>query len=438
MTGNFIFKLPEEVAQIINTLNDNHHKAYIVGGCVRDSILSKQPQDWDISTSATIDEIKAIFNKTIDTGIKHGTVSVVIGDKIVEVTTFRTFTPEEDKCLLTDLSYRDFTINSMAYHPKEGLFDPFLGLKDIKNTVIRTVGIPSDRFKEDPLRMLRAVRFSALLGFDIDKSTLDSIEKESHLISNISQERIRDELTKILLSEQPFKFTLLRDLKLLKYILPEFDLCFDVSQNHPYHVYNVAIHSLKTVSEIENEISLRWTMLLHDTGKAVTKSTDKEGIDHFYGHQEKSMHIAKTVLERLKFDNKTIAKVCHLIKHHDRRINPDVKSVRKAVSKIGKDYFIDLLKVQEADKKGQNPKYLNDSLATLYKIRELYSNITNQKDCLSIEDLKINGKDLIALGFRQGKEIGYILEKLLYIILEKPELNTYDDLIKIAKSYKNH
>lgn len=437
MNGNFNIKLPHEVAQIINILNDNNHKAYIVGGCVRDSVLDKEPKDWDISTSATTDEIKAIFSKTIDTGIKHGTVSVVLGDKVLEVTTFRTFSPDEDKCLFTDLSYRDLTINSMAYHPKEGLLDPHLGLEDIKSKVIRAVGNPSDRFKEDPLRMLRAVRFSSILGFDIDKSTQDAIEKNSHLIEAISQERIRDELTKILISNQPFKFVLLRELKLLKYIMPEFDICFDITQNHPYHVFNVAIHSLTTVSAIENDVCLRWTMLLHDTGKALTKSTDNEGIDHFYGHPEKSINIAKNVLGRLKFDNKTISKVCHLIKYHDKRIQTDIKSVRKAISIIGREYFDDLLKVQEADKKGQNPDFLKDSLAILSKVKKIYTEITNENHCLSISDLQINGKDLIALGFQQGKEIGYILEKLLDTILEQPELNTYNDLKRIAVYYKN-
>lgn len=436
MNRDFTITLPEEVVQVIKKLNNNNYKAYIVGGCVRDSILNKQPKDWDVSTSATTDEIKAIFNKTIDTGIKHGTVSVVIYNKVIEVTTFRTAHVEDEKCLITDLSYRDLTINAMAYHPLEGLFDPHSGIKDIKNAIIRTVGNADERFNEDPLRMIRAVRFCAVLGFDIEKSTLAAIERNSTLISNISQERIRDELTKILTSQQPFKFTLLRDSQLLKYILPEFNDCFDVTQNHPYHIFNVAMHSLKAVSEIENEVSLKWTMLLHDTGKALTKSTDKKGTDHFYGHPEKSIHIAKTVLKRLKFDNKTIVKVCHLIKYHDRHIQPDFNSVRKAVSAIGEDCFIDLLKVQEADKKGQNPEYLNSSLKDLYKTREIYTHIINDQHCLSLKDLKINGNDLITLGYQQGKEIRYILEKLLYTILEKPELNTYDELLEMAKSFK--
>jgi len=437
MIQQFTLDIPEEIIYIIKTLNNNNHKAYVVGGCIRDSILNKQPKDWDISTSASPNEIKKIFSKTIDTGIKHDTVSVVIDNTAIEITTFRTIYPEEKKCLVTDLSYRDLTINAMAYHPLEGLFDPYLGMKDIKNAVIRAVKDPSERIKEDPLRMIRAVRFSAVLGFDIEKQTLSAIERNSALIENVSQERIRDELTKILTSKQPSKFALLRELKLLKYILPEFDVCFDITQNHPYHVYNVAMHSLKTVCEIENKVYLRWTMLLHDTGKALTKSTDEKGIDHFYGHPKESMCIAKNVLKRLKFDNKTIKEVCHLIRHHDRRMSTSFKSVRKAVSVIGKDSFMDLLKVQEADKKGQNPDFLNSSLEDLYKIKEIYAQINSEKQCLTIKDLKINGSDLLSLGYRQGKEIGDILNKLLYIVLDNPELNTYDNLIKIAKSSNN-
>lgn len=437
MNSNVKIDIPKEVAQIISTLNDNNHKAYIVGGCLRDSILKQQPKDWDITTSATIDQIKSIFSKTIDTGIKHGTVSVLIDKEVIEVTTFRTAHIEDERCLITDLSYRDFTINAMAYHPLEGLFDPYSGIEDNKNAVIRAVENADDRFREDPLRMLRAVRFCAVLEFDIEASTLAAIERNSALINNVSQERIRDELTKILTSRQPYKFNLLRDSQLLKFILPEFNACYLVTQNHPYHIHNVAIHSLKTVSEIENDESLKWTMLLHDTGKALTKSTDKKGTDHFYGHPEKSMLIAKAVLKRLKFDNKTITNVCHLIKFHDWHIQPNFNSVRKAVSVIGKDNFINLLKVQEADKKGQNPDFLVSSLKVLYKIKEIYAEIINEQQCLSIKDLKINGNDLISLGYQQGKEIGYILEKLLYTILEKPELNTSDGLLEMAKYLKN-
>lgn len=429
-------KLPDEVNYIIKELNANSYKAYIVGGCVRDSILGKQPKDWDISTSATPDEVKFLFNKTIDTGVKHGTVTVVLNHQNIEVTTFRTTPTQNDASLAKDLSLRDLTINSIAFHPLEGLIDPHHGIEDIKNKLIRAVGNPTDRFSEDPLRMIRAVRFSATLGFDIERLTLDAIASNCSLIESVSQERIKDELTKILVSERPDKFNLLRDTGILKHILPEFDRCYDIDQHHPYHILDVARHSLMAVSHIENEALLRWTMLLHDTGKALTKSTDKAGVDHFYGHPDKSTEIAKAVLEKLKFDNKTINKVCHLIKYHDMRIKPDYCSVRKAASKIGMDAFLDLLKVQKADKKSQNPDFLNSSLQDLQKIIEIYNNIIKKQQCLSIKDLKINGEDLLSIGYKQGKEIGYVLNKLLDSILEKPELNTYDNLIELAKSYK--
>ncbi len=437
MNMNINLKLPEEVTHIIKKLNDNNYKAYVVGGCVRDSILNKQPKDWDVSTSATPDEVKILFKKTIDTGIKHGTVSVVLNNSVTEITTFRTGIEQKNKSLITDLSYRDLTINAIAFHPSEGLFDPHSGVEDINNAIIRAVGNPDYRFMEDPLRMLRAVRFCALLGFDIDKTTLEAIKRNKELIKNISQERIRDELSKILMSERPLAFTILRETSILKYILPEFDVCFDITQNHPYHVFNVATHSLVSVSAIEKKDFLKWTMLLHDTGKALTKSTDVEGIDHFYSHQEKSVEITKTVLERLKFDNKTIAKVCHLVKYHDKRIKPDYSSVRRAASTIGADHFLDLLKVQEADQKGQNPKLLETRRQDLYKIKEIYTEIIKNSQCLSIKDLQIDGTDLINLGFAQGKEIGYILQKLLDTIIDKPELNTREELLKIAESFKN-
>lgn len=436
MDMNLKLKLPQEVRDIIKKLNDNNYKAYVVGGCVRDSILNKVPKDWDISTSATPEEVKTLFDKTIDTGIKHGTVSVVINNSVFEITTFRTGTGQESKNIVTDLSCRDLTINALAFHPSEGLVDPHSGIEDINNGIIRAVENADCRFMEDPLRMLRVVRFHALLGFDIDKTTLEAIKKNKELIKNTSPERIRDELSKILISERPFAFKILNETGILKYILPEFDICFEVTQSHPYHVFNVALHSLVAVSEIENKDYLRWTMLLHDTGKALTKSTDEKGIDHFYGHQEKSMEVAKTVMERLRFDNKTISKVCHLVKHHDRRIKSDYNSVKRAASIIGAEHFLDLLKVQEADQKGQNPELLHTRQRDLHKIKEIYTEIKSKSQCISVKELDISGRDLLDLGFAQGKEIGYILQKLLDTIIDKPELNTREELLKVAESFK--
>ncbi|GAE87113.1 tRNA nucleotidyltransferase [Acetivibrio straminisolvens JCM 21531] len=237
-------------------------------------------------------------------------------------------------------------------------------------------------------------------------------------------------------SERPKNFLILKETGLLRYVLPEFERCFKTEQNHPYHVYNVGMHILETVSNVENSSVLRWTMLFHDIGKPVVKTTDQNGIDHFYGHPEESMHIAEKIMKRLKFDNKTINKILRLVKHHDRRIEPHYKSVRKAVSAVGKEIFLDLLKVQEADKKGQNPKFLDERLDALKKIREIFFNLEKEGQILSLKDLALNGDDLIAMGFEQSKEIGIILRELYNIVIDNPEMNTREKLIETVGNIK--
>ena len=419
--------LHHDILYIINVLNSNNYEAYLVGGCVRDFLLERKPTDWDIATNAKPSDIKKLFKKTIDTGLKHGTFTVVLNKKNYEITTYR-----KKQNLKSDLSVRDFTINAIAYHPKEGFIDPFFGVEDIKNSIVRCVGKAKERFLEDPLRMLRAIRFSSTLKFEIDENIINAIKENCHLIDQVSFERIRDEISKILCSDNPFNMVILKDTGLLKNIMPEFDICFETSQNHPYHLYNVAIHSLHTVKKIENKKHLRWTMLLHDTGKAVTKTTDSKGIDHFYNHGEQSVFIAKKVLERFKFDNKTIYKVLTLIKHHDRTISPTYKSVKKAINAVGEDIFLDLLKVQEADRRGQNLKYSNKGIEKLQKIKEIYFDVIKNNHCFKLGDLAVNGNDLIGLGFKEGKEIGNILNALLGMVIENPQLNEKEKLLKIV------
>jgi len=441
MTG-FKLDLPAEVLQIIQVLNENGHKAHVVGGCVRDCILGRVPGDWDITTSAKPETVKTLFTDTIDTGIKHGTVSVILEGKRFEVTTYRIDGEYADNrrpdrveftnSVILDLNRRDFTINAIAYHPLEGLIDPFNGLMDIKNRIIKTVGNANDRFKEDALRMLRAIRFSAQLNFEIEGATLEAIKSNNHLIRNISFERIRDELTKILISDQPGKFEFLKDTHLLEHIMPEFCPCFETPQNNPYHVYNVAGHILKAVASIENKEVLRWTMLLHDIGKTTTRVTDEKGIDHFYGHEEESVRMSGNILRRLKFDKKSIDIILRLIKHHDRPIEPDFKDVRKAASAVGEDIFEYLLRVKKADNEAQNPEICRDKLNNLKTISNIFQSIKEKHECLSIKDLEINGHDLIALGYRQGKEIGTVLNRLLQTVLDNPDMNNRDKLIQKA------
>jgi len=441
-----IIKLPKEVHHIIQTLNTNGFEAYAVGGCIRDSLLGKNPTDWDITTNAKPDKIKNLFPKTIDTGLKHGTVTVVVDGSRYEVTTYRVDGKYEDHrkpskveftgSLLQDLGRRDFTMNAIAYHPLEGIVDPFDGVGDILARTIKCVGNPDDRLAEDALRMMRAVRFSAQLDFSIDKNTFEAIKRNSSLIRSISWERIRDEMTSLLISDFPMRFITLRDSRLLQYILPEFEICFQTPQNNPHHVYNVAVHTLHCIVNVKQDRILRWVMLLHDIGKPLTRTTDEKGIDHFYGHAEKSVRLADIILKRLRFDNKSIDKIKRLILHHDRNISPSFKSVRKAMAAVGTDLFEDLLEVKRADAKAHNPKYIDESMETLDCIFDTYKKIMESHQCVSLSDLAINGHDLEALGIHPGKRIGEILNKLLDIVLENPRYNTREKLLAEVKKLK--
>ncbi|MDP4092069.1 MAG: HD domain-containing protein [Bacillota bacterium] len=437
--------IPPDAEFIIETLKASNHKAYIVGGCVRDSIMGRVPADWDITTSATPCEIKELFTKTIDTGIKHGTITVVINGSCFEVTTFRQDGEYADnrhpsavnytKSIVEDLSRRDFTINAIAYNKEEGLLDPFSGAVDIQSKTIRTVGQPDKRFNEDALRMLRAVRFSAQLCFEAERSTLESILSNAALIKNISAERIRDELTKILLSDNPDRLWLIKKTNLMGYIMPEFLPCFDTPQNNPYHVYNVAEHIIKSIQYAEKDKIIRWTMLLHDIGKPYVKTTDKKGIDHFYGHPFKSVALAGSILRRLRFDTKSIHKILKLVELHDIDIKPDPTSVRKAVNRAGSDLFEILLKVYEADKRAQTPDFLEERLKSLKEIRDIYLEIMEKGQCVDLKGLAVTGDDLVREGFEEGIKIKNALDKLLADVLNNPELNRKDILLNIAKKY---
>lgn len=445
MPGKKHIDLPRDVIEIIRVLNAYGYKAYAVGGCVRDIIMGKKPEDWDISTDATPDAVKNLFEDTLDTGIQHGTVTVILDGKGYEVTTFRMDGEYEDNrhpvnvefssSIMIDLSRRDFTMNSVAYHPDTGFIYPFEGIKDIEKNLIKAVGKAKDRFREDALRMLRAVRFSAQLDFDIDEMTMNGIRENSHLIKNISRERIRDELTKILLSDNPVKFERIRDLGLMTYILPEFEKCFTTIGENPYHIYNVAIHSIISVSNIEKDPVLRWAMLLHDIGKPLSKTRDNNGLVNFYGHAGKSRELSFSILRRLRFSNKFIEKTVRLIEHHDRQIEPSSKAVRKAVSVVGDDIFPELLKVREADLKAQNPLYMDKRLEILNMISEIYHEIKNKMQCTSIKDLAVDGNDLKKTGIYQGREIGEALQRLLEVVLEDPEMNTKEKLLKLIKKW---
>ncbi|HEX2924947.1 MAG TPA: CCA tRNA nucleotidyltransferase [Ruminiclostridium sp.] len=436
-------EFPEGAGYVVNKLNEAGFEAYFVGGCVRDSILCKAPYDWDITTNALPREIKNLFDRTYDTGIKHGTITVLVGETGLEVTTYRidgayTDFRRPDKVEFTsslkeDLARRDFTINAMAYHPEYGLVDFFGGLEDLKNRLIKAVGDPDQRFREDALRMMRAIRFSAQLGFEIEEATFRAIKNNSALIANISSERIRDELNKTLVSPNPGHFSYLHKTGILPYILPEFERCYHTEQVNPYHVYNVADHSMYAVKSIDSDHILRWTMLLHDVGKPPRKTTDAKGIDHFYGHQAVSSEIAEKVLTRLRFDREAVKKIVLLIRNHDMDIEDTPKSVRKAINKIGDDLFPLLLKVQKADKMAQNPDFLAERMVKWSRIEKIYSDIKSEQQCLSKKDMAVNGDDLIMLGMKPGVEMRQMLDYLCDCVLECPELNEKQKLLDLAK-----
>ena len=373
-------------------------------------------------------------------------MTVVMNSKNYEVTTYRI----EDKyirnrkpesvrftsSLTEDLSRRDFTVNAMAYNPSRGLVDPFNGLEDIGKKLLRTVGDAYARFSEDALRMLRCIRFSAQLGFSIDADTFDAICRNSMLIKNISSERIRDELNKILLSKRPEKFSLLKDTGILKYVMNEFTECFYTTQKCQSVDYSIAEHSLNAVKIIEADKVLRWTMLLHDIGKPTVRSTCSEG-ECFPSYQEKSAEIAKKILSRLKFDNNTANRILKLINYSNLSVKALPESVREAAASVGPDIFEDLLKVMEADAKAMGPEYAEKNLIHIYKVKEIFEEIKSQKQCLSIKELAVKGSDLIEIGFEEGKKIGFVLSELLKTVIKQPELNTYEHLIQEAKNLLN-
>lgn len=445
-----MIKVPEETRFIISILQRNNYKAYIVGGCVRDRLLLKEPNDWDITTSAKPEETMKIFKaagyKVIPTGLIHGTVTAMIGKVGYEITTFRIdgeysdgrhpdrveFTDE----VREDLSRRDFTINSMAYNDEDGLVDYFNGYEDLNNKIVRCVGDPNKRFNEDALRMLRAIRFSAQLGFEIEGKTVEAIKINYKLIKNISAERIQVEINKILMSDNPNFIEKLYEYKLLDCIIPEYSLCFECEQNNPNHIYNVGVHIQNSLMYVEKSLSLRLAMLFHDMGKPLCKTTDDNGIDHFYCHAEKSFFLAESILKRLKYDNATIVKVKTLVKFHDAAID-NLKQVRKILSKIGEENFIDLLKVKEADIRAQNNQYYKERHNKLDFAKDMFNKIIAENNCFRLKDLAVGGRDLMCIGIKDGRLIGKTLNKLLEMVIENPELNSKKTLLEIAKNQVN-
>ena len=434
--------MPENVRKIIEKLEEAGFEAYAVGGCIRDSILGRRPNDWDITTSARPLEIKALFRRTVDTGLQHGTVTVLLGGEGYEVTTYRIDGEYEDgrhpkevvftSNLTEDLRRRDFTINAMAYSERDGLVDVFDGMGDIEKGVIRCVGNAEERFTEDALRMLRAVRFSAQLGFSIEESTREAIAKLAGNLSKISAERIQAELVKLVVSDHPDYMRTAYETGITGQILPEFDLCMETVQNNPHHCYNVGEHILHAMLEVEPDKVLRLGMLFHDIGKPQTLTIDEKGITHNKGHAVVGEKMTMQILRRLKFDNDTIQKVTKIVRCHDQEVGAAPAGVRRAVHRIGEDIFRMLYAVKRADILAQSDYQREEKLARLAYIYELYEEICRKQECVSLKDLAVTGSDLIALGMQPGREIGVVLNELLEIVLEDPARNTKEELLRVC------
>lgn len=440
-----IIKLPEQINTAFDLLEKSGFSAFIVGGCVRDYLLGKEPNDWDISTNAKPFEMLIIFEnyKVIETGIQHGTITVVIDKMNIEITTFRidgnysdnrrpdevSFTDE----LVQDLARRDFTVNALAYNDKRGLVDYFGGINDLDSGIIRCVGNPDLRFGEDALRIMRAIRFSSVLGFEIDRKTSESIHRNRHLLNNISVERIASELLKLLCGMNVER--ILTDYSdVIFQIIPELMPCKGFEQHTPYHVYDVYMHTVKSVAYSEPVPEIRMAMLLHDIEKPSCFIMDESGIGHFKGHPSKSRDTADEILRRLRYSNKFINVVNNLIFYHDIRFYEDnsLKYIKYILNILGDIVFFMLLDVMRADIKAQSPQLLN-RLLLIDKTAELCEDIIKNKKCISLSQLAVNGKDLIKIGFKQDNTLGETLEALLDMVLEEKLENEKD--ILLAEAY---
>lgn len=426
-----MIKIDNGADKIINILQSQGYEAYIVGGCVRDSLLNKQPKDWDICTNALPKEILDVFKeyRTISTGLKHGTITIILDNKNYEVTTYRidgkysdNRRPDKVKFtsnIIEDLGRRDFTINAMAYNQQEGLIDPFDGLNDLQNKIIKAVGSPDDRFKEDALRMMRAIRFACQLDLLLDKNTDEAIVKNKKLINNISKERINDELSKILISQYPSRgIKLLRDTGLLNEILPEVERMVKFDQLNPNHFKDVFEHTMIVLDEVPNNLVLRLSALLHDVGKPITFSIGNNGVGHFYKHHIEGEILTKKILKRLKFDNETIEKVCILVREHMNKYDfLKTSSIKKFISRVGIENLNNLFELQIADIKGSKPPH---DFSKILNLRKQVEKILNEKHPLTIRDLDINGYDLMGIGIKPGRKMGEILNNLQRNLAESP------------------
>ncbi len=435
-------KIPAQVKLVLRILEENGYESYVVGGCVRDSLMGRTPADWDVGTAAQPDQVHAALSahRVVDTGLRHGTVTAVIDGQPIEITTFReegeyldfrrpssvSFTAD----LKQDLARRDFTINAMAYSERTGVVDPFGGIQDLSRGVIRAVGDADQRFREDALRILRALRFSATLGFDIESQTARAILDCRGLLGHIASERIRDEFS-LLICGHNVTPVLLEYADAIAEFLPEIVPSIGFHQNNYHHIYDVWEHTVHSIAAVESELVLRLVMLLHDLGKPQSYTEDADGVGHFYGHPMISTGIAGGALLRLRYDRATIRQVCTLVEYHDSHLFPTENSVRRWLMRLGEENLRLLIKVKRADNLAQSPDWRGRQ-EELARTSEVLEQVLREKKAFSREQLQVKGTDMIALG-ADGPQIGRLLDVLLEEVMSGRVRNEKGPLLALAQ-----
>ena len=434
--------LPEYVRECLDALEDAGFAAYCVGGCVRDACLGLTPQDYDICTAALPEETEAVFSgrKLVLAGKKHGTVGVIFEKNVVEITTFRTEGTYQDNRhpdwvefvdhVEADLSRRDFTVNAMAWSPKRGFADPFGGRRDLDTKTLRAVGDPNQRFQEDSLRILRGLRFAARYCLTIEAATWQAMLDQRQLMDNLAQERVFDELCKLITSAVTAE-ALIVFAPILAAVIPELEPMIGFDQHSPHHAYDVFTHTAHVVAGVPEDLPLRWAALLHDVGKVPTFTRDSTGRGHFYGHAGVGAEMADTILRRLKAPTDLRERVVFLIEKHMTKLEPEKKVLRRWLGRLGEEAIDQLLLLQEADM-GSKGTGKPEEMAQFSRIRGVLEEIKAENTCLSLKDLAVNGHDLTALGFR-GKAIGQMLNHLLELVLDEKLPNEKGALLTYIK-----
>ncbi len=440
------FRIPDDVKTILGELEAAGHSAYIVGGAVRDAAMGKEPHDYDVATSASPEEMKAVFRErpVIETGLKHGTLTVVGKEDHYEVTTYRidgdygdSRHPESVRFvdrIEDDLARRDFTVNAMAYSETLGLVDPFGGLSDIRNGIIRCVGEPDKRLTEDALRILRGVRFSAVCGFSVEEKTKQAMFRHRELLSHVSAERKQVEFSKLLVCADHELLCEYRDI--FAVFIPEIIETFDFDQHNYHHCYDVYTHMMHAVSGAPHDLITRLSLFFHDIGKPATYTVDENGVGHFYDHAKMSHEITARILKRLKYDNLTVETVCKLVLEHGIVPVDSLRYARKLLNRFGADDTFRLLTVARCDIGAQAPYEGRETTLRLHAIlQDHVKTVLAENQCVTVKDLAVNGKDIMALGVREGREVGELLKQLLEAVLEHPEQNEKETLLALATKW---